>query len=186
MKRLVTRPPLLRPPDLRLPTTSDFLRRFLCDVLARHARGEAACRGCRTICLYRHGLDLRVLRHLLARREADIRFLPVRTVPGEAAATAEFAEIVDRLHVRDLHAEHLLNGSLDLGLVRVRRNFEAQRAGFVLLAVTAFSVTIGRRITSYTFIQPTPPRASGLPLLKSELACTPAGRTPSLRGTARV
>src|SRR4051812_31360488 len=77
-------------------------------------------------------LDLRVLRHLLACLQADICLLPVRPVTGEATATAKLTKVIDSLHVRHLHTEHLLDRRFDLSLIRVRRDFKTKRACFVL------------------------------------------------------
>src|SRR5687768_9904010 len=77
-------------------------------------------------------LDLRVLRHLLARLQADICLLPVRSVAGETSAAPKLAEVVDGLYIRHFHAEYLLDCGFDLGFVRVRGYFEAQGVGFVL------------------------------------------------------
>src|SRR5947209_5991950 len=96
MKRLVTWPELLRPPVFRLPIVSDFSG--LSFVMSFRSSTEVK-RRLEVVGRYDLPaiLELRVLRHLLASLQATICFFPVRTVSGELAATAQLAEIVDRV-----------------------------------------------------------------------------------------
>src|SRR5581483_10130421 len=64
---------------------------------------------------------LRVLRHLLACFQADVRFLPVGAVAGELSATPLLAGKIGRAHRVHFHLEDSLHGLLDLGLAGTGR-----------------------------------------------------------------
>src|SRR6266478_6132587 len=67
---------------------------------------------------------LRVLNHLFAFGEFDVRFLPIPPVAFVLAAAAHFAHKIRGAHRGYFHLENLLHGFLDLGLGGFRRNFK--------------------------------------------------------------
>src|SRR5882724_11785721 len=69
----------------------------------------------------------RVLNHLFAFGELDVRFLPIPPVAFVLAAAAHFAHKIRGAHRGYLHLENLLHGFLDLGLGGFRRNFKDHR-----------------------------------------------------------
>src|SRR6266403_2979444 len=70
---------------------------------------------------------LRVLNHLFAFGELDVRFLPIPPVAFALAAAAHLAHKIRGAHRGYLHLENLLHGFLDLGLGGFRRNFKDHR-----------------------------------------------------------
>src|SRR3981189_605687 len=70
---------------------------------------------------------LRVLNHLFAFGELDVRFLPIPPVAFVLAAAAHLAHKIRGAHRGYLHLENLLHGFFDLGLGGFRRNFKDYR-----------------------------------------------------------
>src|SRR6266404_5022935 len=66
----------------------------------------------------------RVLNHLFAFGELDVRFLPIPPVAFVLAAAAHLAHKIRGAHRGYLHLENLLHGFLDLRLCCFRRNFK--------------------------------------------------------------
>src|SRR5512147_2224050 len=56
--------------------------------------------------------------------KGDDRLLPVRLLAVAAPHALDFAALYDRVHVRDLHVEHLFDAGADFSLVRVQRDLE--------------------------------------------------------------
>src|SRR5208282_4590869 len=79
---------------------------------------------------------LRVLDHLFARCQPDVRLLPIAAKTFRAPAAAELSVIDRGAHVVDLHLEDALYGFLDFGLRRVLGDFEHDRVLRLLHAET--------------------------------------------------
>src|SRR5262245_4114787 len=75
----------------------------------------------------RHLRALQELWHLLPFAQFHVGLLPVGPAPGIAALPLDLAVRDARTQTLDLRAEQLLDGALDLGLVRVRRDVEHDR-----------------------------------------------------------
>ena len=114
MNRDVTRPVLLRPPVRFFDSTSDFSGRLLVmssretDVWKR----RVGVVGLYVLIGISFPLNLREVRHLLARLQLHVRLLPVRTVAGETAAPAQLASNVRGADFVHLHLEQLLDRPL--------------------------------------------------------------------------
>src|SRR5262249_16585581 len=76
--------------------------------------------------------------HLFAGLQLHVRLLPVRPITRELAAAAQLAGRGGGANVVYLHLEQRLNRALDLRLIRVRGDFEAQRALSFFLTQSRF------------------------------------------------
>src|SRR5262249_10078868 len=70
---------------------------------------------------------VRVLDHLFAFGELDVRFLPIAPVAFVLATAAHLAREVRSTNIRDLHLENLLHGFFDFGLGGFRGNLKNHR-----------------------------------------------------------
>src|SRR5215467_14835873 len=70
---------------------------------------------------------LRVLDHLFAFGELDVRFFPIAAIADALSAAAHLAVEVRGANIVDLHFENLLHGFLDFGLGSLRGNFKYDR-----------------------------------------------------------
>src|SRR5690606_9129283 len=122
MWRVVMRPVLLRPPDFGSGLTSDFSG---VDRVISTKSATLAPRRPGVVGLYLR-MDMSASCALADSREdvdragleGDDRALGVLALAGAEARATRLADPVDRVHALDLDVEDLLDGELDLGLVR--------------------------------------------------------------------
>src|ERR1019366_3563557 len=137
MNREVTRPVLLRPPDLGRGSTSDFSG--VCLVMPSRDT---------TVMKRRLGvvgenfliaiLHLREFGDLLASHELHVCLLPVRAVTGESSAAAQLAVEIRRAYCFHFYVEQFFDGLLHHDLVGIFRYLEAKRPLFFLLGDALF------------------------------------------------
>src|SRR5262249_56683621 len=94
-------------------------------------RLETASRGCRLELFDRHNCSLHSLEELelLARRQADVRLLPVLALAEEPAHALPLPLAVGDADIGDLDAEELFDGPADLDLVGPAGPLDADRLG---------------------------------------------------------